>query len=99
MILEMRPLTMVEAKKLSGDLEEKKELKSYFKKFSKVKEDKIKELCDKLRKLDNLKVKEADIVKVADFLPKTAEELNKIFNDVSLDEKEINDILDIVKEY
>ena len=99
MILEMRPLTMVEAKKLSGDLEEKKELKSYFKKFSKVKEDKIKELCDKIRKLDNLKVKEVDIVKIADFLPKTAEELNKIFNDVSLDEKEINDILDIVKEY
>jgi DNA-directed RNA polymerase subunit F len=38
-------------------------------------------------------------VKIADFVPKTAEELNKIFTDVSLDEEECNKILEIVKDY
>lgn len=90
---------MIEAKELAGDLEEKKDLKSYFKKFGKMKMDKVKELSEKVRKLDNLKVKEENIVKIVEFLPRNAKELNKIFNDVSLDEKEINDILDIVKEY
>ena len=46
-----------------------------------------------------MKLKEEHIVKIIDFLPETSEDLNKIFSDVSLDEKEINEILEIVRRY
>jgi DNA-directed RNA polymerase subunit F len=39
------------------------------------------------------------MIKIVDFLPENAEEVNKIFNEVSLNEEEINKILEIVKKY
>ena len=98
-VISMEPLNLADVKKLAGDLEEKKKLKVYLKKFGKLNEKKAKELSDKIIKLDNMKIKEEDIVKVIDFLPRDKEELGKIFRDVSLDEKEANDLLEIVKEY
>ncbi|OIO42233.1 hypothetical protein COU62_04115 [Candidatus Pacearchaeota archaeon CG10_big_fil_rev_8_21_14_0_10_35_219] len=98
-VLDLRPLHMAEAKDLAGDLEEKTELKGYMKRFGKLTRKKADELADEIRKLDNLKIKEEDIVKIVDFLPKDVEELNKIFKDISLDEKEANDVLKIVGKY
>jgi len=46
-----------------------------------------------------IKLKADHIVKVIDFLPEDASDVNKIFSDVSLDENETNKILDIVKKY
>jgi len=69
------------------------------KRFGKLTRKKADELADEIRKLDNLKIKEEDIVKIVDFLPKDVEELNKIFKDISLDEKEANDVLKIVGKY
>jgi len=99
MILEMRPVSLVEVKELVEKNDENKDMISYLKKFSKMKKDKAEELSNEIRDLKNLKVKEEHIVKVVDFLPSDAEDLNKIFNDISLDEKETNEILEIVKKY
>ena len=95
----MKPLTLAEVNSLVGELEERKELKDYIRKFGNLsKEDSLK-LAGELRELDNLKVKEEHIVKIVDFVPKTSGELNKIFTDVSLDEEENKKILEIVEGY
>jgi len=98
-LLDLKPLSLTEVKSLAGDLEEKKNLKIYLKKFGKLNEEKSKMLSEEILKLDNMKIKEEDIVKIVDFLPKNNEELNKIFREVSLDEKEANDLLEIVRKY
>ena len=95
----MKPLCLAEVKDLIGDIEDKKELDDYIKKFGNLsKEDSLK-LGEEIRELDNMKVKEEHIVKIVDFIPKNSEELNKIFTDISLDEEECNKILEIVKGY
>ena len=95
----MKPLSLAEVKDLIGNVEDRKELNNYIKKFGKLsKEDSLK-LGEEIRGLDNMKVKEENIVKIIDFVPKTSEELNKIFTDVSLDKEECNKILEIVKGY
>jgi|TARA_Y100000294_G_scaffold130756_1_gene123029 DNA-directed RNA polymerase subunit F len=99
MINKMKPLSLAEVNELIGDIDERKDLKDYIKRFGNLsKEDSVK-LSEEVRGLDNMKVKEEHVVKIADFVPKTAEELNKIFTDVSLDEEECNKILEIVKDY
>ena len=99
MINKMKPLSLAEVNELIGDIDERKDLKDYIKRFGNLsKEDSVK-LSGEVRGLDNMKVKEEHVVKIADFVPKTAEELNKIFTDVSLDEEECNKILEIVKDY
>jgi len=99
MIKNLTPLTIVEAKELSGDLEDRKELERYFKKYSKMKKDKAMELKKELEGINSLKIRDVHIVKIVDFLPKDAESLNKIFNDVSLDQKETDEILEITGKY
>ena len=57
------------------------------------------ELKKELEDLDLVKLRGAHIVKVIDFLPKSATELNKIIQDVSLDSEETSKVLDVVKKY
>ncbi len=99
MILSMKPLTLAEVKGLVDDLEERPELNEYIKKFCKLEEVKAKELIEELRDLKNHKLKEEFIVKIVDLLPKDSESLSKVFIEVSLDEKETNEVLEIVKKY
>jgi len=99
MILEMKPLSLSEVKELAGDLDGKKDLRDYLKKFGKLSKTDANKLSEELAGLGNLKIKEEHIKKIVDFLPKNAEDLGKIFSDVSLDEKETNDVLEIVKGY
>jgi DNA-directed RNA polymerase subunit F len=99
MIHNMEPLNLAEVKELSGDLEEKKDLMDYLKKFGKLTKEKADALTTELKGLDNLKLKKEFLVKIVDFLPRNSESLNKIFIEVSLDEKETQEILDIVKKY
>ena len=80
-------------------LEEKQELQAYLKKFSKLKKDKALALKKDVSALDNPKIKEENIIKVVDFLPKDAEDVNKIFTEVSLNEEEINELLNITEKY
>ncbi|MAG27337.1 hypothetical protein CMI47_17525 [Candidatus Pacearchaeota archaeon] len=99
MILEKEPLTMAQAKSLVPDFEDRSDLEAYFKKFTSLDEAKSKKLTEDLVALKNLKIKQSDIVKLVDFLPKNLDDLNKIFTEVSLSEEEANAILDILKKY
>ena len=98
-ILEKTPMTLAEVKEIVKDLEEKQPLKDYLKKFAKLSKEKATKLKEELVKLNNIKIKEENIVKIVDFLPKDAEDLNKIFTEVTLSEAEINEILEVVKKY
>ena len=96
MIIDKTALTLSEVKDFVKDLEEKKDLKDYLKKFESQKKNGS-GIIDKLKALDNIKIKEDHMIKIVDFMPRDSEDLNKIFTDVSLDEKESNEILEIVK--
>ncbi|MEK6846925.1 MAG: hypothetical protein AABY16_02050 [Nanoarchaeota archaeon] len=95
----MKPLCLAEVKELAGDLSEKPELRDYLKEFCQIDKKKSASLAEAIRNLNNPKIKEEYLVKIVDLLPRDGESISKIFNDVSLDEKEINEVLTVVKEY
>jgi DNA-directed RNA polymerase subunit F len=99
MIIKSEPLNLAQVKELTKNTDKDKPIVGYLKKFGKLDSKKAKELSDEVRALDNLKIKETHIVKIVDFLPKDAEDVNKIFVDVSLSEEEINKILEISGKY
>ncbi|MAG38043.1 DNA-directed RNA polymerase subunit F [Candidatus Pacearchaeota archaeon] len=98
-VLEKQPLALADVKAHIKDVEEKKDLLLYLKKFTILSPQKAKALAEEIRALKNVKIKEEDIIAVLNFLPKDAEDVNKIFIDVSLSQEEINQILEIVKKY
>lgn len=93
MIDHKEPLSIFEA----AGYAENKEIKNFVKSFSKIKEDKAKELRKKLQGLEIMKLNQKHISKLIDFLPEDKEDLNKILMDVSLDENETTKILEAVK--
>ena len=100
MILERTPLNLNEVELINKDLvdsDKKQEIELFLKKFLKTKNDKAKKIKEDLEKLDLLKIKREHIVKIVDILPEDASDLNKIFTDVSLNEDETKQILEIVK--
>jgi len=100
MIKQMTPLTLVEAKKIADEHNvESESLKPYFKKFIKLKAKDIEEMRKELEGFNNHKIKPEHIIKIIDFLPEDASEVNKIFTDISLDENEIKQITDVTKKY
>jgi DNA-directed RNA polymerase subunit F len=99
MIKNMKPLDMQEVKELIGDKEDNKDILAFIKKFSKISHKESKELKKELNELNIVKMNEKDIAKIIDFLPEDAADLNKIVNDVSLDENEISKVLEVVKKY
>ena len=58
-----------------------------------------KKLKQKLEDLDLMKLRAEHIVKIIDLMPEKAEDLNKIFTDMGLDEDETKKILETVKEF
>jgi DNA-directed RNA polymerase subunit F len=98
MIMSRESLSMSEANKYI-DKDTGSDAIGFIKKFVKLKPEKAKELREKLKGLDLIKIKEEHISKVIDLLPETPEELNKIFSDVGLDEDESKKILDTIKEF
>lgn len=98
-IINKRPVTMTEVALNLKDVDENKPIHNYIKKFKSLDKQKSEKLVESVRALNNPKIKEEDIVKVADFLPRDSEDVNKIFTEVSLNEEEINSILQIMKEY
>ncbi len=98
-ILSMKPIHLADVQELAGDLESRPEFRDYLKHFSKLDKKQADELSEKLKAMNNIKIREDSIVKVVDLLPRDSESLSKVFNDVSLDEKEINEILEVVKDY
>jgi len=99
MILSRKPVTIAEVGTLVPKGEEKKPIHGYLKSFSALsKADAIK-LISELRALDNPKLKEENFIKIADFLPRDVEDVNKILIEANLTEAEANAILEIVKKY
>ena len=98
-VKEEKPITMVEVVALAGDSEKSLSIKAFIKNFTKMDVKVALEIKSKLAALDLVKLKEFYIVKIVDFMPRTATELNKILIDVSLDTEEVNKILDVLSEY
>jgi len=99
MIKNTIPLSLIEAKELIKDDEEKSELKAFLKKFAKLDLKDAKKLKEELENSGIIRVKAEHIAKIIDFLPEDASDINKIFIDTSLEENEINKIIEIVKKY
>ena len=91
----MEALSMAEASQYI----DKEELVAFVRKFSKIEHKDAEKLRGEIKKLGSMKIKEEDIAKIIDILPEDAQDVSKIFTDVSLDEKEANQILEIVKKY
>ena len=99
MIKESKPISMAEVVNLVGDSEKSEEIKKFVKNFDILDFEKAKELEGELIALDLIKLKDEHIVKIVDFMPEDAADLNKVMVDVSLDQEEVNKILDVVKKY
>lgn len=99
MIKESRPISMAEVVNMVGDGERDEEIKKFISNFDILNYEKAKELREELSALDLIKLKEESIVKIVDFVPTTAVELNKIIIEVSLDADEVNKILEVTKKY
>ncbi|MFH1290695.1 MAG: hypothetical protein ABIH92_04785 [Nanoarchaeota archaeon] len=99
MIHNKTPLTLAEVQDIVKPLEERQEVKDYLKKFTKLSKDKALKLKEEIAALNNIRIKEEHLIKIVDFLPKDAEDVNKIFSDTGLTEEETNAILEITNKY
>ena len=97
----MQPVSMAEALEYIGKKSEDSEtdVRGFIKKFAGMSPKDAKEMRKKLEELDLMKIRAEHISKIIDILPENAEDLNKIFVDVSLDEDEIKKILETVKQF
>lgn len=100
MIKNSEPLSMVEVAEYVKKIEDSDiDLNGFIKKFVKLNLKEAKELRKKIEELEFMKVGREHMVKIIDFMPENAEDLNKIFVDVSLNEDETRKILETIKEF
>jgi len=99
MIKNITPLSLIEVRELITDEEEKKELKAFVKRFAKLDLKDARKLREELENSGIIRIGAEHIAKIIDFLPEDASDVTKIFADTSLDENEINKIIEIVKKY
>jgi DNA-directed RNA polymerase subunit F len=97
MIISKQALSMAQAKVAYNPEEENEAVKEYFKAYSKTSKDKSEKIVEAVKALNNPKMKDEEIVKVADFLPLDVAEVNKIFVETGLTEEEANAVVEIVK--
>ena len=89
MIKSRTPISMAEVESIMKYTKtENKELIGFIKKFLKLSAKDAEKMKQELSELNLLKLKEEYIVKIIDLLPEDSADLNKIFNDVNLDENE-----------
>ena len=98
-VKEERPITMAEVVALAGDSDKAEEIKKFIKKFNKMDVKKAEEMKAELKALDLIRLKDSHIVKIVDFVPKDASELNKVLIEVSLDADEVTKILEVTGKY
>ena len=98
-VTEERPITMAEVVSMAGDSEKSEEIKKFIKKFNKMDVKKALKMKEELKALDLIKLKDDHIVKIVDFVPKDASELNKVIIEVSLDSDEVAKILEVTGKY
>ncbi|MCK4647376.1 hypothetical protein KAT24_00405 [Candidatus Pacearchaeota archaeon] len=99
MIINKEPLSMAEAfKYIKEDETSETDVIGFIKKFIKIKKGRAEELRKNLKGLELMKVKNGHVAKIIDLMPENGEDLNKIFVDVSLNEDEVQKIINTVKE-
>jgi len=99
MIKDQKALTYSEVLELVGDGEKAKKVKEFIKEYYKLKPTEAIKLKEELTKLNLLKLKEEYVVNLVNFLPQDASDVIKVLPDTSLDQEEINKILDVIKKY
>ncbi len=100
MIKNTEPINLVEIQDILDKTKENEgELLGFVKKFTKLKQTQSKDLRNKIEALDLIKIDEKHINKLIELLPKNKEDINQIFSDVSLNEDEIQKLLDTIKEF
>lgn len=100
MIKTNEPLSIAEITEyVKKDANSETDIVKFIKKFTKLKLKEAKELREKIDRLNLMKINDKHICKMIDFLPENQEELNKIVNDVALDEDETKKLLDTIKEF
>jgi len=100
MIKNSEPFSMAESLEyIKKDDEKETEIIGFIKKFSELKPKDAKELKQDIERLGIIKIKPEYAAKIVDILPGSAEELNKIFVDASLDEDETRKVLESVKRF
>ena len=109
MIKNIDPISIVEVREIINEsIKDKKEEKeesnsrkvlSFTRKISKISQEDAEKLKKEIDTLGILKIKPAYLVKLVDILPRDAEDVRKIFIDVTLDQNEINQIVGIIKKY
>ena len=98
MIKDLKPLTMAEVAELVDKTEKAEKAKVFIKKFAKLNLEESKKMKKDLQELGT-KLNEEGMVKIVDFMPEDAEGIIKITPDTSLDQDEINKILEVIKKY
>jgi len=103
MIKNAEPISAVEALEYVGKDKEsdasETDVKGFIKKFTKLTPKEGKEIRKKIQELDLMKIKSEHISKLIDLMPENTGDLNKIFNDVGLDEDETKKILETIKQF
>jgi DNA-directed RNA polymerase subunit F len=84
---------------LIGDSEKAQNVKDFIKKFSKMKLEDATKMKEELTALDLVQLKEDHIVSLVNFVPKDSIELNKVLSGVSLNQEEVDKILNVTKNY
>ncbi len=95
-INEEKPLTIAEVIELIKDSESSKTTRDFLKGYCDVSIETVLKIKEELMSLDLIKLKEKDIAKIIDFMPKDAIELNKIIGDSNLDSDEVTKILNVI---
>ncbi|MBU3923761.1 MAG: hypothetical protein KJ592_02495 [Nanoarchaeota archaeon] len=98
-VKEETPITMAEVVAMAGNSEKAETIKKFIKGFNKMDVKKAKEMKAELKALDLIRLKDEHIVKIVDFMPTDASELNKVVIEVSLDSDEVNKILEVTKKF
>jgi DNA-directed RNA polymerase subunit F len=98
-IKEERSLSVAEVVAKVEDREGGDKIKKFIKKFNKMDVKKAEDIKKEIESLQILKLKDSHIVKIVDFIPKEASELNKVISDVSLDKDEIEKILNVTQKF
>jgi DNA-directed RNA polymerase subunit F len=100
MIKNSEPLSMAEVIEYVNKSEDSEAgIMGFIKKFNSLKAKDAKELRKEIESLGIVKIRPEYTVKLIDLLPETADELNKIFVDVSLEEDETKKILEAIKKF
>ena len=98
-VLNQRAVTLAEVKSYAKNFETNEVMNEYIKKFAKLSATDSAKLIEELSALNNIKIREENFVKIADFLPQDNEELAKVVSEVSLTDEEMQAILAVVKKY